>query len=76
MNCYFLLFKELLWVKYMYRYANLAQFALLVASLMVAFVVTLWPLYIADFAVNLKNALVDGYILAYFDRATWITGCF
>ena len=60
----------------MYRYANLVQFALLVVSLVVAFVVTLWPLYIADFAVHLKNALVDGYILAYFDRATWITGCF
>ena len=25
---------------------------------------------------GVKDALVDGYILAYLDRATWITGCF
>ena len=60
----------------MYRQANPVQFALLVASLVVAFAVMLWPFNIADIAVHLKNAFVDGYILAYFDRATWITGCF
>ena len=27
-------------------------------------------------ATGVKDALVDGYILAYFDRATWIIGCF
>ena len=27
-------------------------------------------------ATGVKDALVDGYILAYLDRATWITGCF
>ena len=27
-------------------------------------------------ATGVKDALVDGYILAYLDRATWIIGCF
>ena len=27
-------------------------------------------------ATGVKDALVDSYILAYLDRATWITGCF
>ena len=60
----------------MYRQASSVQFALMVASLVVAFTVTLWPFHVADIVVHLKNAFVDGYVLAYFDRATWITGCF
>ena len=25
---------------------------------------------------GVKNAVVNAYVLAYIDRATWITGCF
>ena len=44
--------------------------------LLVAFAVSLWPVYATVIVTNVKNAFVNGYIVAYFDRATWITGCF
>ena len=60
----------------MQRQAMQIQFVLLGFSLLVAFAAALWPAHASLIVSSVKNAFVDGYIVAYFDRATWITGCF
>ena len=47
-----------------------------VALLLSAVGALLWPEQVSALVTGVKDALVDGYILAYLDRATWITGCF
>ena len=46
------------------------------ALLLSAISALLWPEQASALVTGVKDALVDGYILAYLDRATWITGCF
>ena len=46
------------------------------ALLLSAIAALLWPEQASALVTGVKDALVDGYILAYLDRATWITGCF
>jgi len=49
---------------------------LVVALLLSAIGALLQPEQASALVTGVKDALVDGYILAYLDRATWITGCF
>ena len=49
---------------------------LLGVLLLVAVAAALWPVHAALITDGVKNAFINGYIVAYFDRATWITGCF
>ena len=57
---------------------RLNEFVLIVvaALLLSAIGALLWSEQASAFVTGVKDAFVDGYILAYFDRATWITGCF
>ena len=60
----------------MQRQAMQIYSVLMGSSLLGAFAAALWPAHASLIAVGVKNAFVDGYIVAYFDRDTWITGCF
>ena len=54
------------------RYVLIVVAALLLSAISAL----LWPEQASALVTGVKDALVDGYILAYLDRATWITGCF
>ena len=46
------------------------------ALLLSAIGALLWSEQASALVTGVKDALVDSYILAYLDRAAWITGCF
>ena len=56
--------------------AKQIQSVLLGVLLLVAVAAALWPVPAALITDGVKHAFINGYIVAYFDRATWITGCF
>ncbi len=51
-------------------------FLVLAGSLLAALAVSYGVLSINPIVASFKNVFIDSYIIAYFDRATWITGCF
>ena len=52
----------------MQRNAMQIYSVLLGFSLLVAFAAALWPAHASLIAASVKNAFVDGYIVAYFDQ--------
>ena len=60
----------------MERIAKSTQSVFFVGLLLVLFVVSVWPANAIAIVAHIKHAFVTGYTVAYFDRATWITGCF
>ena len=61
----------------MYRQAGSTQFLITAGSLLGTLAVASHEAINASpIVVSFKNVFIDSYIIAYFDRATWITGCF
>lgn len=75
MNCYLSLLKIESY-RYMYRRVGSSQFLLLGGFLLSVVAVSHRAVNASTIATSFKNVFIDSYIIAYFDRATWITGCF